>query len=102
MIAVYENVAGITAQMLDAAHKNDWDRLALLESACTEQIRILKQQNEAMPLNTEQRRQKMRVIQTILENDRQIRDITDPWMSRLSSLMQSNSFERKLVHAYGG
>lgn len=102
MIAIYENVAGISTQMLAAARNKDWDQLALLESACTEQIAVLKRENRQIPLTAEQRGQKVRVIQTILENDRRIRDITDPWMSQLSTLMHSTSAERKLNRAYGG
>lgn len=102
MIAIYENVAGISSQMLAAARNNDWDKLALLELACTEQITILKRQNQQTPLTVEQRGRKVRIIQTILENDRLIRDITDPWMSQLSTLMHSASAERKLNRAYGG
>lgn len=102
MIAIYEKVASISSQMLTAAQNNDWDKLALLESACTEQITILKRDPQKMPLTVEQRGHKVRIIQTILENDRRIRDITDPWMSELSTLMHSASAERKLNRAYGG
>lgn len=102
MIAIYENVAGISSQMLAAARDSDWDKLALLELACSEQITILKRESQQMPLTAEQRGQKVRVIQAILENDRRIRDLTDPWMSQLSTLMQSTSIERKLNRAYGG
>lgn len=102
MIAIYEKIAGISSQMLAAARNNDWDKLALLESACTEQITILKRENQQMPLTVEERGEKVRIIQTILENDRKIRDIADPWMAQLSMLMHSTSAERKLNRAYGG
>lgn len=101
MITVYENVASISSQMLDAARRGDWDQLSVLERACSEQVGILKGTCHPVALSTQQRDRKVRLIQGILENDRLIREITDPWMSQLSTLMQSTNAERKLNRAYG-
>jgi flagellar protein FliT len=37
----------------------------------------------------------------MLASDRQIRDLTQPWMARLSSMMNNNATERRLARAYG-
>lgn len=102
MITAYENVAGISGKMLDAARAGDWEQLKVLEAACAQQVGMLKNTPEKMKLSEQQRQNKVRLLHIILQNDRHIREITDPWMSKLHTLMQSNSTERKLKHAYGG
>lgn len=101
MMNTYENVAGISAKMLEAARLGDWELLKTLEDACNEQIGLLKTSPQSVPLSPQQREHKVRLIRGILENDRRIREITDPWMSKLATMMQSSSTERKLKLAYG-
>jgi flagellar protein FliT len=37
----------------------------------------------------------------MLAADRQIRDLTTPWMARLSALINNTSTERRVARAYG-
>lgn len=102
ILALYETVADITDQMLAAARTGDWEQLAALESRCSSQVEIIKQNDKPrQPLTPMAREQKTRIIKKILEDDRQIRDITEPWMARLSALLKSAGTERKLSKAYG-
>jgi flagellar protein FliT len=101
IISIYQNVAVITDQMLAAARDSDWDHLVELESRCASHIEVLRSAEARVVLPGEARVQKVRIIKQILADDREIRDITMPWMARLSSLIDSNSNERKLAHAYG-
>ncbi|HZW14159.1 MAG TPA: flagellar protein FliT [Noviherbaspirillum sp.] len=102
ILALYETVAGITDQMLEAARTGDWEKLAVLESRCSSQVEIIKQNDQPrQPLTPMAREQKTRIIRKILDDDRQIRDITEPWMAKLSMLMNSAGTERKLSKAYG-
>lgn len=102
ILALYETVADITDQMLAAARTGDWEQLATLESRCSSQVEILKQNDQPrQPLTPVAREQKTRIIKKILEDDRQIRDITEPWMAQLSAMMNSAGTERKLSKAYG-
>lgn len=111
VIKLYENVADLSTQMLDAARDRDWNRLAELESRCTSQVDILRQQQTlppARPAGTTDtdmpealRTRKIVLIHKILANDREIRTITEPWMEELTSLMQRAGTERKLSRAYG-
>ncbi len=102
ILALYEAVADITDQMLAAARTGDWEQLAALESRCSSQVEIIKQNDQPrQPLTPWAREQKTRIIKKILEDDRQIRDITEPWMARLSALLKSAGTERKLSKAYG-
>jgi flagellar protein FliT len=102
ILAIYETVADITDKMLAAARTGDWEQLAALESHCSSQVEMLKlSDHPQQPLTPTAREQKTRIIKKILEDDRQIRDLTEPWMARLSALMKSSGTERKLAQVYG-
>ncbi|MBR7798931.1 flagellar protein FliT [Undibacterium sp. FT137W] len=101
VISIYETVAVISDQMLLAAKNADWDRLTELESQCSEHIASLREGEGPIKLTGETRDRKVKIIQKILADDRQIRDLTEPWMANLSKLIRSNQTERKLVQAYG-
>ncbi|HJV88508.1 MAG TPA: flagellar protein FliT [Noviherbaspirillum sp.] len=102
ILALYETVADITDQMLAAARTGNWEQLAALESRCSSQVEIIKQNDQPrQPLTPSAREKKTRIIKKILEDDRQIRDITEPWMAQLSAILKSAGTERKLSKAYG-
>jgi flagellar protein FliT len=101
VITTYETVSDLTGQMLAAAKSGNWDHLAELESHCAKRIEALKQGEATAQLAAEVRSRKVQIIHQILAHDRAIRDLTMPWMSRLSALMQSTGTERKLAAAYG-
>ena len=101
VIALYENVATITDQMLAAARLGDWEQVTLLEAKCASQVAILKRDEPPAPLTGEIRVRKVQIIKQILAHDREIRTIAEPWMAKLSHLISSTSAERKLSQAYG-
>lgn len=102
IISLYEAVADITDKMLAAARTGDWEQLAALETRCSSQVEFIKQNDKPrLPLSPLAREQKTRIIKKILDDDRQIRDITEPWMARLSAMINSAGTERKLSQAYG-
>ena len=101
VISLYETVAEITDQMLLAAKCGDWDRLAVLENRCADHVDVLKAETQPEALSPEVRDTKIRIIKKILDDDRQIRDLVQPWMAQLSRLMHSSGTERKLSQAYG-
>lgn len=100
-IAIYQEVSEITAGMLEAARRGDWEELALLENECSSRIDALREKDASSPLTEIERRRKIDMIQRILDDDRQIRDIVTPWMAHLSGLINRSGTERKLNHAYG-
>ncbi len=101
IIYLYENVASITDQMLAAARVGDWDNLVVLESRCADQVNILKSSEPPAPLSGVSRERKVAIIKKILADDRAIRDLAEPWMAKLSQLINSSGAERKLNRAYG-
>jgi flagellar protein FliT len=102
VVSVYEAMVGITDQMLAAASASDWDRLAQLEHQCAACVRQLKA-GEALnqPLGAPERAKKAHAIRRMLASDRQIRDLTQPWMARLTAMINNKTVERRIARAYG-
>ncbi len=103
-IARYESVADITGHMLAAARNRDWEALGALESDCASQVRRLENAEIGAlltDLTDAQRLRKRTLIEKILADDRKIRDLTEPWMAQLSSLLNQVKIERQLSMAYG-
>ena len=101
LISAYENVATITAKMLDAARLADWELLAQLEADCSFQVQCLRENDIPVELPTEIREKKILVIKKILSDDKEIRNITEPWMAQLSNLMKNSNTTLKLSQTYG-
>lgn len=101
IIALYENVAELTSHMLEAAREGDWERLVQLESVCSRQVQILQCNDAPVRMAGPDRERKVELITRILADDREIRLIAEPWMGRLSALINSAGTERKLSQAYG-
>ena len=100
-VALYQEVAQITSKMLSAAHQHDWDRLTELEAGCANCVEQLKGCAATQTLSAEARQQKVALLKTILANDRQIRQLTEPWMQRVSELLGTASVACKLARTYG-
>ena len=100
MMSLYETVANITGQMLTAARSGEWEELIALESRCAGHVATLKADDSPMPLTGATRERKVEIIKKILADDREIRNLTEPWMAHLAELINSTSKERKLNQAY--
>jgi flagellar protein FliT len=101
ILALYEAMAALTGQMLAASQCGDWDQLIALEQRCAAHVECLKLGEPALALTGASRVRKVECIGRMLADDRKIRDLTMPWMARLSALMQSAGTERRLADAYG-
>jgi len=104
MLAIYANVAGITEQMLAAARCGDWEHVTTLETSCASQIAILKTEeaSAAAAWTGEAIQDKARLIQQILSDYSEIRQLTEPQVAQLLELIDNrHTAERKLVQAYG-
>lgn len=77
VIDIYENLAGITSKMTQAAQAGDWASLARLERQCEQHQ--LAVQTGMPPLSGEARMRKIALLKKIMANDRAIREFTEPW-----------------------
>ncbi|MDB5989724.1 MAG: flagellar protein FliT [Herbaspirillum sp.] len=110
-LPIYENMALISAQMLDAARNGNWDLLTLLESRSAYYLQQLKLNGTDINSgaietridnsNDALRERKVAIIKKILADDRDIRSLTEPRVTELAQLISNTSNERKLLRAYG-
>ncbi|WP_254926759.1 flagellar protein FliT [Janthinobacterium sp. PC23-8] len=86
VLSMYENIAGLTNQMVVAARSGDWDRLSALENQCASAASAtLVGTVPALAGNS--RLHKLDLLKQILANDRAIGNITEPWMAQLARTM---------------
>jgi flagellar protein FliT len=87
--------------MVAAATVADWDGLETLENQVAAHVAALRGTEEAVTLDAGERQRKLGLIKQMLDDDRQIRDLTMPWMAQLSKLINNTGTERRLAAAYG-
>jgi flagellar protein FliT len=91
MLDHYRTIEHTSLKMLEAAQANDWDQVVRLESICTVLIAGLRRQLLITPLAPEDRPEKQRLMQRILQRDAEIRLLADPWLSEMPSWMDAPS-----------
>lgn len=101
VLATYETMTALTTQMVAAARNGDWDQLQVLETHVSGQVVRLRAGGMEVVLDAAGRQRKIAMIKQMLDDDRIIRDLTLPWMARLSALISSSGTERRVVNAYG-
>lgn len=101
VLSVYAAMADLTEQMVQAAQRSDWDALVLLEQRCAAHVQTLREQEPQQPMSGADRERKIELIRQMLNADRQIRDLTMPWMAQLSKLINATGTERRIANAYG-
>ncbi|SEN51493.1 flagellar protein FliT [Duganella sp. CF517] len=84
VLSMYENIAGLSNQMAAAARMGDWDGLSKLEAQCATEARAVATGVPA--LSGAPRMRKIDLLKQILANDREIRDIADPWMNQVPGM----------------
>ncbi|MGC2166131.1 MAG: flagellar protein FliT [Gallionella sp.] len=101
VIANYESLSALTAQMREAAVQEDWDRLVSIEKRCSQQVDAMKSADAVSVLDESARQRKIQLIKTILADDAAIRNCTETWIGQLQRIMQSSQQTRRLQQAYG-
>jgi len=99
----FELMCKLTSQMVEAARSNDWDQLGTLEHEVA-QLRDSLARDEyqgiVVQLSDEQRERKRNLILRMLDDDREIRKHTEPWMASVRRLLSNNSMKRSLQKTY--
>ena len=86
LLNYYEAIEHASKDMLDAARRGDWDEVVKLEGACAVLIGKLKLA-AARPLASEEAQLKSRIMQRILVNDAEIRNLAEPWLDDLDHIL---------------
>jgi flagellar protein FliT len=83
LIDYYKAIENSSQQMLAAAKVEDWEQVVRFEGVCAvliEQLRVRAQTEELAP---DVKREKFHIMQRILQNDAEIRYLTEPQLDRL-------------------
>jgi flagellar protein FliT len=101
LLSYYEAIERASADMLNAARAGNWDEVVKLEGACVLLISQLKHAAQdhgtsAQPGQpSETARVKSRIMQRILVNDAEIRQLAEPWLQDLDDTLAGR---RKTLH----
>ncbi len=95
LLNYYEAIEKASAEMLAAARTGNWDEVVKLEGACVLLISQLKHAARSLPLDAEAAQTKSRIMQRILVNDAEIRQLAEPWLDDLNDLLAARP---KMMH----
>jgi flagellar protein FliT len=87
LLTYYEAIEQASHDMLKAARDGDWDRVVKLEGACALLISHLKHAAAKKALAPDEAQLKSRIMQRILVNDAEIRQLAEPWLDDLDRLL---------------
>ncbi|RZA14483.1 MAG: flagellar protein FliT [Proteobacteria bacterium] len=88
VLAMYENLAGLTGQMTHAAKAGDWHEFAQLNMEARAQAAPAV---AGMPeLTGAKRLSKVDLLKKLMANDRAIRDVTDPWDDQVGRALHAH------------
>lgn len=98
----YEELRVLSAEMVEAARSNDWERLVSLEHGCAALREALIASADAdAAIRPAEVGRKRELIQLILANDAEIRRHVDPWMQHAREFLDSQTHRRQVQKAYG-
>jgi flagellar protein FliT len=87
LLHYYQAIEKASQDMLEAARQGNWDHVLKLEGACALLISQLKHQAAEKPLGEDEAQFKARIMQRILINDAEIRQLAEPWLDDLDDLL---------------
>jgi len=89
LMQCYEDMASASRAMLEAARGNDWPKVASLEKKCAGMIADLGREAGAMAaaLDDAQRRRRLEIVQRLLAEDAEIRNLAQPWLVDVQCLL---------------
>jgi flagellar protein FliT len=87
LLNYYEAIERASQDMLEAARAGNWDHVVKLEGACALLISQLKHAATTQGLDSEEAQLKSRIMQRILINDAEIRQLAEPWLEELDDIL---------------
>ena len=87
LLNYYEAIEKASQDMLEAARAGNWDHVVKLEGACALLISQLKHAATRESLGPEEAQLKSRIMQRILINDAEIRQLAEPWLEDLDDIL---------------
>jgi len=96
----YEAVVAASAEMLEAAQRQDWDALVSAERRCAGIISVLKAGGGETQLDEHARQRKAEIIRRVLADDAEIRRLLDPRLRELERLLTGAATRHRVNNAY--
>jgi len=87
LLNYYEAIEKASQDMLEAARVGNWDHVVKLEGACALLISQLKNAAVSQSLGNDEAQLKSRIMQRILINDAEIRQLAEPWLEDLDNIL---------------
>jgi len=94
LIDYYKSIEDGSRRMLEAARAKDLDAVMRYEGVCAVLIEQLRQRAREEELRPDERREKAQIMQRILRNDAEIRQLTEPWLGQLEDEMMGGLFDK--------
>jgi len=88
VLAVYENLAGLTGQMAQAAKAGDWNEFAQLNLEA--KVEAASAATGMPALAGAKRLSKIELLKQLMANDRAIRDVTEPWNAQVERALHTH------------
>lgn len=87
LLEYYEAIEQASQDMLAAARVGNWDHVVKLEGACALLISQLRHAAAQRALEPDEAQLKTRIMQRILVNDAEIRQLAEPWLDDLDRML---------------
>ncbi len=87
LLNYYEAIEWASTDMLEAARTGDWDHVVKVEGACALLTSQLQRAAAHRSLGGEEAQMKSRIMQRILVNDAEIRQLAEPWLEDLDCIL---------------
>jgi len=88
VLSIYENLAGLTGQMAQAAKSGDWNEFAQLNVEA--RVEAASATAGVPALDGAKRLRKIDLLKQLMANDRAIRDLTEPVNGQLERVLQAH------------
>ena len=88
VLSMYENLAGLTGQMKNAAEAGNWNGFDKLNVQAS--VAAGAAIGGVPALEGAQRQRKIDLIKQLMANDRAIRDVTEPWNGQLDRALHAH------------
>jgi flagellar protein FliT len=89
LIQQYERIALASRSMLEAAHLGNWDQVEEIAARCRVMIEKLKLSSARNALGDAEKRRRIALLRSILNDDAQIRARAEPWLRDLEAFLGS-------------
>jgi flagellar protein FliT len=97
----YEDLSRASSRMLEAARIERWDQVRCGQSHCEGLIAQLKELGDLRPRDPGLRERKAQLVRAVLAADAEIRNLAQPRLAHLETLMRVPHNTRRLAESYG-